>query len=119
MVATLTVTPCWCYGSETFDMDPKTIKAVWGFNGTERPGAFADVYSVMANFASARGGTVGAGVARPQNRIRAVILRGIAPKNLILWEDPSPAAQDDKKISGCINFCAHAARAPTFFSKRK
>ncbi|MDB7267182.1 L-fucose isomerase, partial [Enterococcus faecium] len=30
---------CWCYGSETFDMDPHTIKAVWGFNGTERPGA--------------------------------------------------------------------------------
>ncbi|MEG1429871.1 MAG: L-fucose isomerase [Oscillospiraceae bacterium] len=39
VVATLTVTPCWCYGSETFDMDPQTIKAVWGFNGTERPGA--------------------------------------------------------------------------------
>jgi L-fucose isomerase len=39
VVATLTVTPCWCYGTETFDMDPKTIKAVWGFNGTERPGA--------------------------------------------------------------------------------
>ncbi len=39
VVATLSVTPCWCYGSETFDMDPKTIKAVWGFNGTERPGA--------------------------------------------------------------------------------
>ena len=39
VVATLTVTPCWCYGSETFDMDSKTIKAVWGFNGTERPGA--------------------------------------------------------------------------------
>ena len=37
--ATLSVTPCWCYGSETFDMDPNTIKAVWGFNGTERPGA--------------------------------------------------------------------------------
>ncbi len=37
--ATLTVTPCWCYGTETFDMDPHTIKAVWGFNGTERPGA--------------------------------------------------------------------------------
>lgn len=37
--ATLTVTPCWCYGSETMDMDPLTIKAVWGFNGTERPGA--------------------------------------------------------------------------------
>ncbi|MCH5321215.1 MAG: L-fucose isomerase [Eubacterium sp.] len=39
VVATLTVTPCWCYGSETFDMDSQTIKAVWGFNGTERPGA--------------------------------------------------------------------------------
>ena len=39
VVATLTVTRCWCYGSETFDMDPMTIKAVWGFNGTERPGA--------------------------------------------------------------------------------
>ena len=36
---TLTVTPCWCYGSETMDMDPRTIKGVWGFNGTERPGA--------------------------------------------------------------------------------
>ena len=50
VVATLSVTPCWCYGSETFDMDPKTIKAVWGFNGTERPGA---VYlaAVMAAYA--------------------------------------------------------------------
>lgn len=36
---TLTVTPCWCYGTETFDDDPFTVKAVWGFNGTERPGA--------------------------------------------------------------------------------
>lgn len=36
---TLSVTPCWCYGSETMDMDPQTIKGVWGFNGTERPGA--------------------------------------------------------------------------------
>ncbi len=35
----LSVTPCWCYGSETMDMDPLTVKAVWGFNGTERPGA--------------------------------------------------------------------------------
>ena len=50
VVATLTVTPCWCYGSETFDMDPRTVKAVWGFNGTERPGA---VYlaAVMAAYA--------------------------------------------------------------------
>lgn len=47
---TLTVTPCWCYGAETMDMDSKTIKAVWGFNGTERPGA---VYlaSVLATHA--------------------------------------------------------------------
>ena len=50
VVATLAVTPCWCYGSETMDLDPNTIKAVWGFNGTERPGA---VYlaAVMAAFA--------------------------------------------------------------------
>ena len=47
---TLSVTPCWCYGSETMDMDPMTIKGVWGFNGTERPGA---VYlaSVLATHA--------------------------------------------------------------------
>ncbi len=47
---TLTVTPCWCYGAETMDMDKNTIKAVWGFNGTERPGA---VYlaSVLATHA--------------------------------------------------------------------
>jgi L-fucose isomerase len=35
----LSVTPCWCYGSETIDMDPEIPKAIWGFNGTERPGA--------------------------------------------------------------------------------
>ena len=35
----LTVTPCWCYGTETIDMDPFMPKAIWGFNGTERPGA--------------------------------------------------------------------------------
>ena len=37
--ATLSVTPCWCYGTETMDLNPLTVKAVWGFNGTERPGA--------------------------------------------------------------------------------
>ena len=35
----LSVTPCWCYGTETMDVDPVIPKAVWGFNGTERPGA--------------------------------------------------------------------------------
>lgn len=35
----LSVTPCWCYGSETMDMNPLIPKAIWGFNGTERPGA--------------------------------------------------------------------------------
>jgi len=39
VVGTLSVTPCWCYGSETIDLDPMTIKAVWGFNGSENPGA--------------------------------------------------------------------------------
>lgn len=37
--ATITVTPCWCYGSETMDMSPDIPHAIWGFNGTERPGA--------------------------------------------------------------------------------
>ena len=47
---TLSVTPCWCYGSETMDLDRHTIKAVWGLNATERPGA---VYlaSVLATHA--------------------------------------------------------------------
>ncbi|THF72600.1 L-fucose isomerase [Cohnella fermenti] len=35
----ITVTPCWCYGTETMDMNPSTPNAIWGFNGTERPGA--------------------------------------------------------------------------------
>jgi L-fucose isomerase len=35
----ITVTPCWCYGTETIDMNPVRPKAIWGFNGTERPGA--------------------------------------------------------------------------------
>ena len=51
--ATLSVTPCWCYGSETMDLDPMTIKAVWGFNGTERPGA---VYLAAAMAAHAQRG---------------------------------------------------------------
>jgi len=39
VVATLSVTPSWCYGTETMDLEPNVIKAIWGFNGTERPGA--------------------------------------------------------------------------------
>lgn len=39
VVGTLSVTSCWCYGSETMDTDPMTVKAIWGFNGTETPGA--------------------------------------------------------------------------------
>ncbi len=50
---TLTVTPCWCYGAETIDMDPMTIKAIWGKNGTERPGA---VYLASAGAAHAQKG---------------------------------------------------------------
>lgn len=50
VAVTLSVTPCWCYGSETMDMNPLTIKGVWGLNATERPGA---VYlaSVLATYA--------------------------------------------------------------------
>lgn len=49
--ATLSVTPCWCYCAETMDLDPTTLKAVWGFNGTERPGAvyLAGVMSAHAD----------------------------------------------------------------------
>ncbi len=53
VVGTLSVTPCWCYGSETMDLDPNTVKAVWGFNGTERPGA---VYLAAAMAAHAQKG---------------------------------------------------------------
>ncbi len=53
IVATLSVTPCWCYGSETMDLSLDTIKAVWGFNGTERPGA---VYLAAAMAAHAQRG---------------------------------------------------------------
>ena len=49
----LTVTPCWCYGSETMDMDPLIPKAIWGFNGTERPGA---VYLAAVSAAHAQKG---------------------------------------------------------------
>ena len=53
VTATLTVTPCWCYGSETMDLNPLTTKAIWGFNGTERPGA---VYLAAAMAAHAQRG---------------------------------------------------------------
>ncbi len=50
VVATLAVTPSWCYGTETIDLDSSTIKAVWGFNGTERPGAVF-LAAAMSGFA--------------------------------------------------------------------
>ncbi len=53
VVGTLSVTPCWCYGTETIDLNPYTVKAVWGFNGTERPGA---VYLAAAMAAHAQRG---------------------------------------------------------------
>ncbi|MDR2469835.1 MAG: L-fucose isomerase [Tannerella sp.] len=56
---TITVTPCWCYGSETMDMDPYTVKAVWGFNGTERPGA---VYLAAVLAAHAQKGLPAGGI---------------------------------------------------------
>ena len=49
----ITVTPCWCYGMETLDLNPHRIKAIWGFNGTERPGA---VYLASAASAHAQVG---------------------------------------------------------------
>ncbi|MEN1681206.1 MAG: L-fucose isomerase [Planctomycetota bacterium] len=57
--ASLTVTPCWCYGSETIDMDPLRPKAIWGLNGTERPGA---VYLAAALAAHSQKGLPAFGV---------------------------------------------------------
>ena len=56
---TLSVTPCWCYGSETMDMDPMTMKGVWGLNATERPGA---VYLASVLAAHARKGLPAFGI---------------------------------------------------------
>ena len=44
---TLSVTRCWCYGSETMDMDPHMPKAVWGFNGTERPPCCLHFFTIV------------------------------------------------------------------------
>ena len=67
---TLTVTPCWCYGSETMDMDPHTIKGVWGFNGTERPGAvyLASVLATHAQKGLPAFGIYGHDVQEPDDR---------------------------------------------------
>jgi L-fucose isomerase len=55
----ITVTPCWCYGAETMDMDPVIPKSVWGFNGTERPGA---VYLAAVLAANAQKGLPAFGI---------------------------------------------------------
>ena len=52
VVATLSVTPCWCYGMETYDMNPKTIKAVWGLNATERVATTFSVENCSSNLAA-------------------------------------------------------------------
>ena len=71
---TLTVTPCWCYGSETMDMDKNTIKAVWGFNGTERPGA---VYLAAVLAAHAQKGLPAFGIyGRDVQEAAAATMRG-------------------------------------------
>ena len=86
VVATLSVTPCWCYGSETFDMDPQTIKAVWGFNGTERPGA---VYlaAVMAAYA--------------QKGLPAFSIYGKDVKDITDTEIPSDVAEKILRFAKC------------------
>ncbi len=48
----ITVTPCWCYGTETIDMDPHMPKAIWGFNGTERPRAVYLAAAMAVAFSS-------------------------------------------------------------------
>ena len=86
VVATLSVTPCWCYGSETFDMDPQTIKAVWGFNGTERPGT---VYlaAVMAAYA--------------QKGLPAFSIYGKDVKDMTDTEIPDDVAEEILRFARC------------------
>lgn len=79
---TLTVTPCWCYGAETMDMDPMTIKAVWGLNATERPGAvyLASVLSAHAQKGLPAFGIYGQDVQNPDateipNDVKEKLLR--------------------------------------------
>ncbi len=90
---TLTVSPCWCYSTEVTDMDPNTIKAIWGFNGTDRPGA---VFLAAALAASAQKG---------------LPMFGIYGHDVQDLEDNSIPEDVQEKILRFIR-CAIAAKAP-------
>ncbi len=78
---TISVTPCWCYGSETMDTDPSTIKAVWGLNATERPGA---VYLASVLAAYARKGLPAFGIyGRNVQKADALITSDVEEKILL------------------------------------
>ena len=90
---TLTVSPCWCYSTEVTDMDPHTIKAIWGFNGTDRPGA---VFLAAALAASAQKG---------------LPMFGIYGHDVQDLEDNTIPADVQEKILRFAR-CAIAAKAP-------
>lgn len=90
---TITVTPCWCYGSETIDMDPMRPKAIWGFNGTERPGAVYLAAALAAHYI--RRSLGGIKLAHWRFRYRATV-KGFRHVNN--WESNSPIKMSNKTI---------------------
>ena len=69
--STITVTSCWCYGAETMDMNPHYPKAVWGFNGTERPGAGTseEAEAIARVFSECRSISIDYGVMEKANNV--------------------------------------------------
>ena len=92
--ATITVTSCWCYGAETMDMNPYYPKAVWGFNGTERPGA---VYlaAVLAGHA--------------QKGLPAFGIYGRDVQDLNDNSIPADVAEKNSAFCTCGSGCSHNA----------
>jgi len=92
----MTVTPCWCYGSETMDMDKDTIKGVWGFNGTERPGA---VYLAAVLAAHAQKGLPAFGIyGKDVQEADATEIPEDVRKNYSFWSCSRSGSNDARQI---------------------
>ncbi len=117
---TITVTPCWCYGSETMDMERDTVKAVWGFNGTERPGA---VYLAAVLAAHAQKGLPAFGIygrhvqdgsdstipddVRAKRTLLSAEIKQFRYINGGLFEDRLPPADFNDKMRQTLLDCCH------------
>ncbi len=118
--ATLTVTPCWCYGNEVMDMDTQTPKAIWGFNGTERPGA---VFLAAVNAAYAQKGIPAFSIygQEVQDADCSTIPEDVA-KKILLWAKAAVAVGEMKgksylSIGGVSMGIAGSIVDPTLFEK--